>query len=279
MMREARWLWMLVALCATAGCASVAHHLPAARQARIAFVSADGLSDDRAQALLAAAMSRRPTAVWCHGMTPGEPSAGQGWRNVVGPADSAAIGPVIVIAVPDPAPAGPGSEGWGPLIESLSLTEARWKVVLVERGPLLPGVDRERLALEDLFERAGVAMVISVGPAGYLRSAPVGSRTGRLTRHVVLSSIAGEATAGTAVRASSDAIADVASGVRLAFLDASPTELTWSAYSDDGTLLDAVTLRVGETQAAFLTMQEVLAGERNVHSRSGEVAPQGEHEQ
>jgi len=271
------WAGVCITLLVGGGCASVARHLPAARRARIAFLNVERQPGARADALLTAVMRHGPDTVWYRGNPFGKHSARAGWKEatICARTRGRGCGPVQVVTIGAAEPLDPDSPGWQALVERLSQGGTLWKVVLLERSPILPRTDRARLELERLLERAGVALVISAGSDGYARSVPIGPNAARVTRHIVLGAGVGDETGPEPLRS---VVAFAASGAHWALLDATPGQLTWMVYAEDGTLCDAVTVRSGERRAGFSTLSEVLAEERDARAEGTGTMPGQEPE-
>ena len=253
--------------CAPGGSA-FAPHRAATQRTRLAFCNDSRLDLEERNKLTSSMMGHNPRGICFTGRT--FPVQGRvGIWNCAGFSRFAAMpqvsGPVFLTIV-DRAPTSEDCDAYGRLLEQLTLATAPWKIVLMRQSLCLPTASQDKALLMQLFERTGVALVISPDGPRYMRSVPVGPTASRVVRYLRLgaaqrdASEAAPAPAGLAFEAAT-------SGVFIV-VEAGEEELTASAYAPDDSLLDTVTLRIGPTPGEFQSISELLA------AQAGEEVPE-----
>jgi len=146
----------LLLLFVGSGCAATERHSIEARVARVAFCNAETLSFQETAELAARITLRNPQVVWYRGPLFATGDTSPGWRsatfkeNILPTSDR---GPVTIAVIPPGDLPAAGNPAYTKLMNTLSLTRNHWKIVLMERSPALPRIDRGQLALIHLLER------------------------------------------------------------------------------------------------------------------------------
>ncbi len=187
---------------------------------------------------------------------PGVPSSAGLWSCDLGPLHVALLERMAA-----------GGVLYDSLLEDLSSTPKRWKLVLMPKAIFGADVDRALLRLAELFERQRVELAVSGGTEGYLRTVPIGSWTTCSPRYVVLG-LYGRPAAEVETTPCWWAYPQDrnAGAVLFCILDATPNRLKWSAYDTSGRLTDLVVIPQNRGEAGgprSLTVSEILAKERD----------------
>ena len=265
--RHIRWVLMpVLAAVLLTGCRAMEELRRPAERLTIAFCNAEGLPPEQAGRLAEGIRNRYATCVWYRGpdelFYSGRPisklaPAVNGWHRRILDAErfeAAQPHPCEVFVLKSDDGWDARSESIRDLLRALSMSDAEWKLVLMEKSLVLPEVDRERIWLTRLLQREGVALAISCDEGRYARTIPIGPDAAHCVRYINL---------GVGRRAEeSERDAPLASAIEepnYVICTVTDSQLTWIAYGLDGTILDTVIVEPGATPAAFRSLMELRA--------------------
>ena len=245
---------LIALLCALAGCAITQEFERPPAHLIIAFCNDTGLSAQVVARLEKRIAAHHPHLTWRR-VPDADTQPGSRW--LAAPPASPATKGLIHITRLAPAKAHQtASPEYLALLQNLSAARDPWKIVLMERSLFFPQADRPRLTLARLFERHGVALVISSDGSAYTRSVAIGANPAAAVRYLVVGNPAGAPAQGAAPTT--------------AFSTATPCyiilhvfhdRLLWTAYDADETILDILSVARENTSATSLSILEIMAEE------------------
>ncbi len=281
-----RWVLLpVLAAVMLTGCRAMEELRRPAERLTIAFCNAGSLPPEQAGRLAEGVRDRYAACVWYRGPADLFYAGGRkrvvsvnGWhRRILDAERFEAARPHFceVFALKSDDGWDAGSESIQELLRALSMSDAVWKLVLMEKSLVLPEVDRERIWLTRLLQREGVALAISCDEEGYRRTIPIGPDARHCVRYISLGV--------------DGAVEESNGGGPLAFAANEPnyiictvtdSQLTWTAYGLDGRVLDTVIVEPGPTPAAFRSLMELRArgGRDATTTEPAQAAPGGETE-